>query len=523
MNEVIDITPETIYTGVNLWYQQDISLNLYLYGFFEFKVGVSKKTSEPYCIMQAVSRLNILEFIKGSGFRKRYLPDSNNYVMIQVIDNIMKPVTIDIIRVKAKEELERQTAITVYFESREWPFSIEMMLTTYLKNQDQIFNKNFLELMEEYTVPELKDSRKNSYFLFSNAIIEVNTKTSFPILYNELQNLNKCVWESHIMKREYDPNNVSGQSEFEKFIMNVSNHDKLRINAFKSAIGYLLHNYNGSHLGQAIVCYDEKPTDVRNPQGGTGKGLFAQAFSQMRETAKIDGKHFDAGDKFRFQTVDVTSQIVFIDDMKKETPFEIFFSCLSDGWTIERKHKDTIKLKPEESPKMLFAMNTVILGDGSSHRRRMFILEFSDHYSKKIQTGHEHPIEDEHGILFNRLTWTASHWDTFTAFMIECLSYYLENDLMPYDLINVGANRLIQTTGEDFAEWITEKDFKTGIYYNTKELFEEFKGRYYGADSEYKQRSFTNSLKKFADSKGWKQSVKANNMKVSQFIFDAKC
>ena len=277
MSDAKDITPESIYSGSNLWYQQDIDNNLYLYGFFEFDVGVNKKTSIPYCKMKAVSRLNILEFIKGSGFRKRYLPDSNNYVLIQVIDNVMKPVTIDQIRVRTFEELEAQTAITVYFKGKEWTFSIEMMLTTYLKNQDQIFNKNFLELMEEYTVSELRDSRTNSYFLFSNAIIEVNAKTAFPIQYTDLRHIDKCVWKSHIMKRDYNPNNASGESEFEKFINNVSNHNKARINAFKSAIGYLLHHYNGSHLGQAIICYDEKPTDVRNPQGGTGKGLFAQA------------------------------------------------------------------------------------------------------------------------------------------------------------------------------------------------------------------------------------------------------
>lgn len=126
--------------------------------------------------------------------------------------------------------------------------------------------------------------------------------------------------------------------------------------------------------------------------------------------------------------------------------------------------------------------------------------------------------------MFDRFNWTQRDWDLFTKFMIDCLSYYLKNDLQPYELINVGKNRLIQTTSEDFATWVSEKDFMPGFNYDTKMWYEDFKALYYGVtDTDYKQRTFTNSMKKFASSKGWDIEVKTNpSTKMSQFSFHEK-
>jgi hypothetical protein len=506
-----------------VWYQNDIGACLILYGFFEFRVKAEAKGNYSMALT-GVSKMNILKYVRGKGYRKRYLPDSRAYLMVQVLDSIMDPVTPDTIRVDTYQEMLRCEGIEIILPSgHTFNFTQDLLHTTYLKNQDQIFNKNFLELMEEYTVPELRDERTISYFLFSNCIVQVSTENARTIPYARLGELNRCVWKSHIKNRDYNYNPDLPTSEFEKFIGNVAGHNTARINAFKSGIGYLLHRYNGSHMGQAVVCYDEKPTDVRNPQGGTGKGLMANGISQVRETAKIDGKLLKADDKFKYQNVKVTSQVVIIDDMHKDISFDIFFSCLTEGWTIEKKNMDAIKLEAEDSPKMLFSMNTIIGGNGTSHKRRMFVLEFADHYSKQITTGHEHPIEDEHGILFDRLVWTNNDWDSFTTYMIGCLSYYLKNGLQPYELINVGTNTLIQTTTEDFAEWVQEQDFQLNTYYKTRELFTDFKKRYYGDDADYKQRTFTNNIHKYASINQWDFKIITDNAtKLSEFIFKEK-
>lgn len=505
-----------------IWQQKNIGSGVILYGFYEFRI--ENKAGKINVKLAGVSKLNILEFVKKCGYRKRYLKDSNLYVLVRVVDSIIEEVTSDLIRVQTFQEAKKKKAIKIDVGAETtFDFHKDLLHTAYLKNQDQIFNRNFLELMDEYTMPELSDTRNISYFLFSNEIIKVQANGIEPIPYKDLQQLGVCVWRSHIINREYHSNAPKGISEFELFVNNVANQDPNRIAAFKSSIGYLLHNYNGSHMGQAVVCYDETPTDVKNPQGGTGKGLFAQGLSHMREYSKIDGRFIRSDDKFRYQSVKITTEIVFIDDLSKDVPFDTFFSCLTDGWTIERKNLDQIRIEPEDSPKMLFSMNTVISGNGSSHKRRLFIIEFSDYYSKRIINGTEHPIEDEHGVLFDRTTWTIGQWDSFTSYMINCLRYYLQNGLHYYELINVTKNALIQSAGEDFAEWVDEKQFAIGPIYRTKDLFEEFKNRFYGPEADYKQRTFTNYLGKWAGMKRWEMKVKTDpGTKASLFEFFEK-
>jgi hypothetical protein len=505
----------------DVWKQQDIGGNTILFGFFLFTV--KGKDDKLVCNLKTASKTNILEYISYRGYRKIYLKDTNTYLLVKVKDNVIKEVTADLIRVECYHEVKKHGVITLDVSGMTFEFNWKLLDTTYLQYQDQIFNKNFLELMEEFKVPELRDTRYHAYFLFSNTIIKVNEDSYELIPYRDLVAMDRCVWKSHIMNREFEDSDNLPTSEFERFVNNVAGGEQERINAFKSAIGYLEHNYNGSHMGQAIVCYDEEPTDVLNPQGGTGKGLFAQGISNMRESAKLDGKHFKSDDKFRFQTVKNTSQVVIIDDLNKDVSFDTFFSAITDGFTIEKKNVETIKLTPEDSPKLLFSMNAIVSGNGSSHKRRLFILEFSNYYSKHIITGSEKPIEDEHGVLFDRLEWTQDNWNAFTKYMISCITYYLKNGLQPYNLINVGKNTLIQTTSEEFSQWCEGQDFQTNTNYRTKTLFENYRDCYFGDGSDFKQRTFTNMIKKYAGIKNWEFKTATDPVtKLSDFWFHTK-
>jgi hypothetical protein len=501
-----------------IWRQNDLGggMGIVLYGFFEFRVKKGPKVT-----ISTISKKNILDFVIQRGFRKRYMPKSSSYLMVKVEDNVMHEVTPDIIRTVCYQEMLAHPSITIIEDDNEFEFNSDLLQTIWLKNQDQIFNKNFLELMTEFKVPALKDDDYTSYFLFSNCLIRVTAEGTKILPYSKLTELNACVWRSHIKERKFSKYKGNDLGVFEQFILNISNQNEARHNAARSAIGYLLHCNNGEHMGQSVVCYDEAPTDRKNPQGGTGKGLFAQGIGHMREVAKIDGKHFKADDKFRFSSVEVTTQVIAVDDLSKDVSFETFFSCLTDGFTIEKKGKDSVKLLPDNSPKMLFSMNTMIDGGGGSNKRRIFVLEFSDHYSRKIVNGTERPIEEEHGgLMFHKATWTEDHWNVFTNYMIDCVVFYLRNGLQPYELINVATNTLIQTTSEDFAKWVDESHFEVGLVYKTKDYFEDFKNTYYGSDSDYKQRTFTNNLGKYASLKNLKFEVNTNSAtKISEFKF----
>lgn len=506
----------------NIWKQQDIGCGMVLYGFYSFNVKLQKDGSFTVTLKTA-SKSNIKDYINQSGFRKVYLKDSRSYLLVKVVDNVIQEVSADIIRVQCYNEAKKYGQIVINVGEGVFVFEWKLLDTIYLQYQDQIFNRNFLELLEEFKVPQLKDTRTQSYFLFKNTIIKVE-KSSIELLpYSSLAGMDRCVWKSHIINRNYNESDSYLQSEYEKFIINVSNNQENRISAFKSALGYLMHHYNGSHMGQAVVCYDEQPTDVKNPQGGTGKGLFAQGIANMREAAKLDGKHFKSDDRFRFQSVNITSQLVIIDDLNKEVSFDTFFSAVTDGFTIEKKNQDSIKLDPEDSPKMLFSMNSIIANTGTSYTRRLFVIEFSNFYSRHIINGSEKPIEDTHGVLFDRIEWKDEHWSSFTKYMIGCVQFYLMNGLQPYELINVGKNSLIQQTSEEFSIWCEEKQFQTNTSYRTKELYEEYKNCYFGENGDFAQRSFTNMMKKFASVKSWKMEIYQDSYtKTSDFMFKEK-
>jgi hypothetical protein len=65
-------------------------------------------------------------------------------------------------------------------------------------------------------------------------------------------------------------------------------------------------------------------------------------------------------------------------------------------------------------------------------------------------------------------------------------------------LKNVSNNLLQQKTSPDFVEWCEEQNFQVDIDFDTKILFEDYKSKYLGEDTNHKQRGFTNWLKLFA-------------------------
>jgi hypothetical protein len=328
-----------------------------------------------------------------------------------------------------------------------------------------------------------------------------------------------CIWKNQMMEREFEYVSENKNCHFAKFISNVSNNEPDREAAFISALGYLLHNHIHPTSGQAVVANDEEITDLKNPMGGTGKGLFANAIKQMRVVVKIDGKKFNPDDRFRFQDLNEDTQLVWMDDTKPDFLFETFHSCLTDGWSIEKKFRPQFFIKPEDSPKMLICSNSVLSGGGTTNKRRMFILEFSPYYSKKIKTGIEEPIKAEHGgTFFDKDEWGPYEWNMFYSFMADCVCFYLKNGLQYYEHKSLAQNRLRQGTNEEFCDWVFAQNFQPNTEYETQKYFKDFVTAYYGENSDFKQRGFTNWLGMFAASKKWEFKAKRSNS-ISKFVF----
>ena len=493
----------------NFWKQKNVMEGVVFLGVFNFRVKKNEKTLELTILLQGLEKHEIYELVCLLGYYKRYLPGSNNYLFIKSIDNVIEEVTIQKIRDHVFSfTLDKiKNGLSFSIGGEQFNYSYEILSNTYLNQQDQIFNKNFLEILPTFDVLELRDERELSYFPFNNAIIKVTKDDILKLDYSELPKIERCVWRTHIVNRDFNLGDFP-EGEYEKFFKNVSGKN---LDVFKAAAGYLIHSHNEDHLTKAIVAYDEKMQDEENPQGGTGKGLFFKALSFIRETVAIDGKRFDPYDRFSFQNINVSTQIVSIDDLSRKVSFDNFFSVITNGVQVERKNQNKIILKIEDSPKWYFSSNTVIESVSPSYSRRIYILEFTDYYSSKIISGCENPVLDEHGILFDKIKWSQNDWDAFTMFLFKCLQFYFKKGLISHSLSNVKSNIMKQKFGPEFLEWYENNRLELNRPTPIAPLYESYLAATGYSRNDFKQRLFTEQLKRYAKDNSMRCEIVATN------------
>jgi hypothetical protein len=293
------------------------------------------KTNE--WILSGTYRTGILEYLQSQSFAKRYRPDQASTFLIRG-EAIIEPVIDTILRDSAK----------AYIQSMPYTLTVDYLAATY-EGRMEIFNRQqhltinskSLEGLQTHTRPLLRDNETTCYVPYRNGIIQITAAGVRILPYEFLDD--RCVWASQVLKRDFDPTVDGQQSHIALFLINITNREPDRLRAFRTAIGYLIHNHVSQAEGQAVLCYDEEVTDARKPEGGTGKGVFGNAIRQIRPMAVIDGKKFDQNDRFCFQQVNEDTAVVWIDDPvvnhpKPERRFtlERFFSLLTEGWAIEK-------------------------------------------------------------------------------------------------------------------------------------------------------------------------------------------
>lgn len=461
-----------------------------------FLFNYSKKHECWY--LKGLYRDGFLNYISSLGYSKRYRKDGLKSIIIKQTGNIIEEVTVEHLKddVFHPDKVNTFTEIDLTIVDHVFKATSETLRETYLNNYHNILNQNFLEHLPIYRTPLLEDSDNETFICFQNVIVSVSKKGAEIMEYENL--VDKCVWRNQIINRPYYEG-ISGKCHYADFIHNICANDPERIKSVMSATGYLINNYNGKSKGYAVLCYDEEITDLKNPQGGTGKGIFANAVSKMREAVKIDGKKFDPSDKFRWQMINDTTQVVWIDDAPQKLGFDVFHSVLTDGWNIEKKNKGEFHIRPEDSPKLLLTSNTVVQGGGNTNERRQFVIEFAPYYSN-LQRNQKikEPIKHIHGcIFFDDNDWDQSQWNLFYSFMIECSLEYHKGGCHYVEPKNVNRNKLIQSTCIDFAQWILENPPATNDRLISKDLFNLYKE--YSGDETITQRTFNNWMKLYAD------------------------
>ena len=397
-------------------------------------------------------------FLEDSGFYK-YCPEgSKNYVFVKVTNNLIDHTSEKEIKDYVLNHLLDLDDITVY---------------NYFADQTRFFKEEFLSLLSTIDIYFIEDTKDAAYLYFRNCAVKVTKNEVIPIDYLDLGGY---VWKDHVIDRNFNICDVTGQGDFYTFISNICHKDSGRIASMESTIGFLLHAHKNQSYCPAVIFNDEVISD--NPEGGTGKGLIMNALSKMKKLVVIDGKAFAFERSFAYQLVSADTQILCFDDVKKYFEFERLFSVVTEGLTLEKKNKDAIKIPFSKSPKIAITTNYAIKGAGNSFARRKWELELHQHYNKN------HTPYDEFGrMMFG--DWNDDDWCDFDNYMIGCLQFFLMNGLVKSKFVNLQIRQLSAETCHDFIEWVGLIDNHEGHYnihpnvrYYKNELYNEFVSEY---------------------------------------------
>jgi len=429
----------------------------------------------------SINPLKYKYFLERNGFKKHFPSDSDKSQFVSIKSNKVKLTSI----AKIKD------FVLNYLMDRK-----EIDVWNYCANYQNLFSEQFLLMLESIDLIMLNDNRNSCYLAFKNGILEV-TKNKIELV--DYLDVDGYIWESHILDRDY-LHIEDYENDYQKFIYNISAKNPIPI---ECTIGYLLSTYKNRSNNKAIILNDEIISD--NPEGGTGKGLFVQGLSHIRNTSIIDGKQFDSKKSFAYQTVSLDTKILVFDDVKKNFDFEDKFSVVTEGMTLERKNKDAVKLNVHESPKIVLSTNYAIKGEGNSHDRRRHEIEIAQYYGKDITP------DDEFGKqLFDE--WSVIEFQKFDNYMIYCLQSYLKLGLVKQNAKNIKLRKFIAETNMDFYEWISDcENFPINVRNDKSQYFNAFVNDNKDFDKWLKRNKFNIWVQKYASYKGYSFEQGASN------------
>ncbi len=366
-------------------------------------------------------------FLERNGYKKHYPNDTQKPTWVYINSNKVRITSVEIIK---------DFVLNYLLDKKEFE------VWNYCAKYQNLFNENFLLMLESIDLKMLNDDRHKSYIAYKNGVLEV-TKNECKLI--DYIDVDFYIWENHILDRDFVVLDEF-ENDYKTFIKNISNESELPT---ESVIGYLISTYKNRSNNKAIILNDEVISE--NPEGGTGKGVFVQGISQIRKTSIIDGKLFDGKKSFPYQTVSLDTKILVFDDVIKNFNFEEKFSLVTEGLTLERKNKDAIKLNVHESPKLVISTNYAIRGEGNSHDRRRYELEIAQYYGKDLT-----PEDEFKRQLFD--DWELIDFQKFDNYMVHCLQLFLSSGLVKQNAKNIKMRKFIAESAMEFYEFIKDPE-----------------------------------------------------------------
>jgi hypothetical protein len=377
-------------------------------------------------------------FLERNGFAKFYPETTISSVFVRVIEN----------KVNLVSETQIKDFVLEYLKEKK-----QFDVWDYCATSTGMFSDKYLSMLRSINLRMLSDTKDSAYIPFQNGVVKITSEGISLLRYIDVDGY---IWNDQIIKRDFVKNDLYA-NDFEDFVSKVSAENLERTQALESTIGYLLHTYKDKTDQKAIIFNDQEIDD--NPNGGSGKSLMLTALGYLRKSIKIDGKSFNPHKSdFVYQRVNIDTQILCFDDVKKNFDFEQLFSLITEGITVNRKNKDEIFIPFERSPKIVITTNYVIAGAGTSHDRRRHEIEFNQYFNNKRT-----PLNEYGRLLFD--SWNIEDWIKFDNYMIKCLQIFLITGLRKPVSINTEAKKLIQSTCKDFYDWVMEGNLPDDIIY----------------------------------------------------------
>lgn len=390
----------------------------------------------------SIVRTKMQDFLSevGGFFIYYYDTSSPIYKMIRVVDGFVEEATTEHIKKYIKEYIE---TLPDSFDGITQGDLLEIIY----KGSDAYFSKSLLEFMPRIKLNLLKDTKDAAFFPYKNGVVKVTRDKKELIRYGDI---NMHVWRSQVIDFNIDIDEAIDWNavEYMRFIEKICSDDIERIKYVVGLIGYLLHKWKDPTRPYAIILAEETEKDKEG--GGTGKGIFYKAVSKILNVVFVDGKNFKLDKSFAFQRVNLDTQLVVIEDCRKNVDFEGFYSNITEGVTVEKKNKDELYIPYSDSPKFGFTTNYTITLSGTHAKRRAKVIEFSNFFSNGSS-----PLDYFGHALFDG--WDQDEWNRFYNLMIECVQLFMLGGISErYSSVTIKRKQIKNNYGEEFLEYFDD-------------------------------------------------------------------
>lgn len=370
----------------------------------------------------------------------------------------------------------------------------ELFIEKFIRGISNYLSTPKLNLLKKIDLNIVKNTRETTYFPFNNKIVEVSSDEIKIKKYDELQG--SVMSESRIDKKISLPT-TSGTSSFKQFCKMITGNNEERFNSLRSILGYLLHPNKEARENKIIILYDAIMGSKTTANGGTGKTLLINgAINELRNVVLIDGKRYDdRTNRFLYQNVNPTTNIVLFDDVNDKFKLEDIFSASTGDFEVEKKGKQSFVLKYNDAPKFVVSSNSrVKMVEGASSNRRKLELVLDNVFNDKFK-----PADYFEEIFFSS-DWDEEKFNKFFFFMFECVQFYHRNGLIVYEDQNLIDSRTRSEIGSDLYDFLDKQIVPNhnGSWVVKKETVEFWKKEY---DDEITSHTFTKSMRKYCESK----------------------